>query len=267
VTPPREPRTEALAPAAVAPWVAWLTGPLLLRHRVAVGLAGLATLSAIYSVVGFSTAGRGGPYLELSTPIDEAAPFTLPAVLVYGFIYSHALIPLALVEDRRLLARAVAAYLGCVLVSVPVWLTWPVSVPREALPVTDTLSWGLTVIRAFDPPTNCFPSMHVAETSLAALLVLRMDRPLGRAMLVSAALIWWSTVALDQHWFLDGLAGVALALAADRLAFAGAAPDALRAGPRSRVGWMMAFYLFLFCLFAAPWWLGVADLAWVQPTW
>jgi len=102
-------------------------------------------------------------------------------------------------------------------VSVPVWLVWPVTVPR--FPVADSGFWVFTLnlMRATDPPINCLPSMHVAVAMFAALLVRQVDRAVGGMLLAMIPLIWYATMALDQHWFVDGLAGMMLALVAVRL--------------------------------------------------
>ena len=53
--------------------------------------------------------------------------------------------------------------------------------------------------------------MHVAVATLAGLVVHRVDPVVGRRILVLIPFIWYSTMALDQHWFVDGLAGVLFA--------------------------------------------------------
>jgi membrane-associated phospholipid phosphatase len=133
--------------------------------------------------------------------------------------------------------------------------------PRDPVVVTDLFSWGLALMRSLDPPTNCFPSMHVAESWFAAFLVLRCDRSRGRVMVVGALLSWWSTMAVDQRWFLDGLAGLSVALIADTVAFRlrPLPAQALRAGPRRRPIWVVLLYGLVFILAALPWWLGQAE--------
>jgi membrane-associated phospholipid phosphatase len=234
------------------------TRPLRPADRVAAGLLMAVLLMGTYHLVAEHMAASAAPMVELPTAVDGWVPFWAGSSLVYLGIYPHALTPLFVVEDRRVLARGAAAYLALVLGSVPVWLLWPVTVPRAPVEVDGLFTWGVALTRAIDPPTNCFPSMHVAETVLSALLCGRVDRRLRGPMLAGAALIWWSTLAMDQHWFVDGLVGALLAVGADRLAFdlRPLPPEALRPGPRWRLALPIALYAALFTAAASPWWTG-----------
>ena len=110
-------------------------------------------------------------------------------------------------DFRRWVVSAVLLYMP----AVPLWFFWPVTVPREVVPVDDFLTFGLAVVRSVDPPVNCLPSMHVAVATLAGLVIRRVDPIVGHRILFLMPLIWYSTMALDQHWFVDGLVGVILA--------------------------------------------------------
>lgn len=239
----------------------WWTGTISAGERVTATLLGMPPLMALYTSIAFATAEHPENFHALPTVVDGWVPVIPEATLIYGFLYGQVLIPLTLLEDRRVMLRGGLAYCALLAIGLPFWLLWPVAVPRLELPITDLFSWSLTLIRAFDPPTNCFPSMHVAEAFLAALVVRRMDRPLGTMLLGVAAAIWWSTLALGQHWFLDGLAGLVMALVVDWAAFGWRPlpPEAYRSGSRARLLWAVAFYLSLFVFFTTPWWIGQQD--------
>ena len=98
------------------------------------------------------------------------------------------------------------------IVATPIWVFYPVSVPRVPLPGDDYYSYLLTIIQTLDPPTNCFPSMHVAVATLGALVVRRVDKIVGSILLATVLPIWYSTVAVQQHWIVDGAAGLLLAV-------------------------------------------------------
>jgi membrane-associated phospholipid phosphatase len=233
-----------------------------------VGVAGMGSLMTLYILIAQRAAESPRTSYTLALPIDDAVGLHPWAVLIYGALYLQILAPLVLIGSRQMLARALAAVLVVVLSGVPFWLLWPVTVPRHPVPVDDLFTWGIAVVRFLDPPTNCFPSMHVAESFLAALLIRRLDRTLGSAMLLSAAAIWWSTLALDQHWFVDGLAGMLLAVAADRGVFRRPLPaSALRPAPRRHLLWALGVYLLLFIAFALPWWTGAVAPEALSPRW
>jgi len=200
---------------------------------------------------------------ELPVALDHIVPFYAPSVVVYLGIYALAVVPVCIVDDRRVLLRGAGAYATLLACGVPFWLLWPVTVPRSPIPVTDLWTWGVALMRWVDPPLNCFPSMHVGETVLAALLCWRLDRGVAVVVGILAAMVWWSTLALDQHWFVDGLSGAVFAVGAYFLWF--------RARPlpttawRTRSRWFLlgavALYILQFAAAALPWLSGVATAA------
>lgn len=242
---------------------ALVSGPVTPAVRVSWGLAGLALFFGVYGSIGAMTAASGVPGRMLPLPIDAWIPLTPAATLAYLALFPLVLTPLFLAQDRRLLVRGALVYLLMAGLSAPVWILMPVTVPRGPVPVEDLFTWGLWLTRAIDPPTNCFPSMHVAESFAAAFVIGRCDRTVGRGMLGVAALIWWSTMALDQHWFVDGVAGLLVAVVVDRLVFSWrpAAPEVLRIGPRRHLLWAVGLYALLVLAAALPWWSGLVDPA------
>ncbi|MCC6749756.1 MAG: inositol phosphorylceramide synthase [Deltaproteobacteria bacterium] len=82
--------------------------------------------------------------------------------------------------------------------------------------------WGakvlVTTLQTF--PRDCFPSLHTAISTVTLLFLLRHRRsvPLRPVVLPAVTLLtvslWVSTVYLRYHWFVDVLAGFALALLA-----------------------------------------------------
>lgn len=200
---------------------------------------------------------------QLPTLLDSMVPLSPPAVAVYLGIYALAVTPVCLVADRRVLLRGAGAYATLLLAGVPFWVLWPVTVPREPLPVVDLWTWGVALMRFVDPPLNCFPSMHVGETVIATLLSWRLDRWVGLGVGVMAGLVWWSTLALDQHWFVDGLFGAGLAVAVDAVWFRLRPLPSAAWARRSRTFVLaaVALYAVQFALAAAPWLLGLATPA------
>ena len=215
----------------------------------------------LYTVVNFALA-ETAPTRTLPTAIDNLVPFCAEAMVLYGGIYALALTPLCLLADRRVLMRGALAYGVLLLSALPFWVFWPVTVPRDPVPVHDLWTWGVAFMRFVDPPANCFPSMHVGETVLASLLCWRVDRATGTVVGILAVMVWWSTIALQQHWFLDGLFGAALAVGADTLVFRWRALPAAAYTRQSRWAllWAGGLYLAQFLILACPWWLGLDTL-------
>ena len=67
-----------------------------------------------------------------------------------------------------------------------------------------------------DPATNCLPSMHVGLSFYSARTLFHQDKRMGLLIFCGIPFIWYSTLALKQHWFLDGALGIAMALLIER---------------------------------------------------
>lgn len=169
---------------------------------------------------------------QLPTVVDGWVPFSAPWVLAYGGLYALLFAPVVAVRDRRVAMGAALGMSSIVAAAVPLWLLWPVTRLRPEVLPEGVFGHAVSVIYALDPPNNCFPSMHVATTLFAGRCVWRHDRVIGALTLLLALGVWYSSIAIAQHWFLDGLAGAALALLADAWAYRGLPRTAFPAGPR-----------------------------------
>lgn len=179
------------------------------QQRLLISIAAIGTPLAVYLVIGNHTV-TGNTY-QLATTFDALVPFSLAWILPYIYMYVASVAPVCAVKDRRLLIRWAVAVGIMYVVAAPIWVFYPVSVPREPLLGNDYYSYLLTIIQTLDPPTNCFPSMHVAVATLGALVVHRVDKIVGSILLATVPAIWYSTVAVQQHWIVDGGAGLILA--------------------------------------------------------
>jgi hypothetical protein len=71
-------------------------------------------------------------------------------------------------------------------------------------------TWVLAIVYGADRPWNCFPSLHVAMSLLAALTVLEVHRIRGMLILLLTFLIALSTILIKQHYVLDVVAAMLL---------------------------------------------------------
>ncbi|MBL8988151.1 MAG: phosphatase PAP2 family protein [Gemmatimonadetes bacterium] len=160
--------------------------------------------------------------------LDDVLPLVPSWAVVYGALYLFLiLLPIVVVREDALVRRMFAAYLS-------IWITaylfffliYPTAAPRP-----DRVSgagfglWGLRALYSADPPYNCFPSLHVAHSFVSALACSRVHRRLGTVALLAAVLVALSTLFTKQHYVVDVVAGVALALAAYGLFLRQASPD------------------------------------------
>jgi hypothetical protein len=159
---------------------------------------------------------------ELATPLEGRIAFDARWVWVYVWAYPAALIPLFLISSRRLLRRAALAYIAVLAVSFGFFAGMPVTssrlrMDREKLDISRPSDWLVSLVYRVDPPYNCFPSLHVSLSVLAAYAAWKANRAAGVAAFLGAGLVGVSVCKVKQHFLADALGGLALAALAGAL--------------------------------------------------
>ncbi len=173
----------------------------------------LAALVPLYMAIAAGTPGRALFVPELA--LDRAVPLQPAWVLAYASQWVFSFLPVFVVRGVPLRRRVVLAYLAIVTIAYTGFLLYPTVAPRPShVPGDGFVAWTLRAIYDTDPPYNCFPSLHVAYSWLAALVAYHVHRGLGLTALLWAVVISLSTLFTKQHYVLDVVAGVAMAYAA-----------------------------------------------------
>ncbi len=161
------------------------------------------------------------------TWLDQAIPFVpalLPVYLVYLPLYWWSA---ARQRNDRDLNRILYAVYFQLLLCLPFFILFPVRMPRELFYRPERYPWADFLWRWFDPPNNCFPSLHVANS----LLFVQFNWGLPRRGLYTFAFIAIiaSTVLVKQHYVADLAAGALVYLVCrwflQRLEITGVSPD------------------------------------------
>ena len=152
------------------------------------------------------------PAHDLTLWIDEATPLRSGWIIVYAGIFMAASLPGFVVRHPSLLKRTALAYVLVEAIAFVTFVLFPVhmTLRPEQIEVDSFTTWGVMLCYTLDKPTTCFPSLHVATSVLGALIVHKIDRTLGRPLLVLAVLISASTMLVKQHFFADVVAGLLL---------------------------------------------------------
>lgn len=186
------------------------------RWQVLGVLALLLTMVFGYRLVGLSV--DPGRARSLATQFDQALPFWPDSIYAYSMVYVCALYPLFAVRSSRLFTRTVVAYGWVMATSLLLFALMPVTSsgfrPDVAqLDMASFTQWGTRVTYFVDPPTNCFPSMHLSFAVLS-MLVAWSARPLWGMVAAPVVLgIAVSILTMKQHYLADGVAGAVLAAA------------------------------------------------------
>lgn len=180
---------------------------------VTIPMVMLFAIIPLYLYIGVLTRGRMTHVPELA--LDRAIPMESSWSLIYLSLFLAALLPVFVVHQRELVRRTIAAFLAIWLVAYACFLAYPTAAPRHAKAIGDDFStWALRTIHSSDVPYNCFPSLHVAQCFLAALVCYRVHRGVGAVALVWASFVGVATLFTRQHYVADVIAGALLAYAA-----------------------------------------------------
>jgi membrane-associated phospholipid phosphatase len=183
-------------------------------YRVSISMVVLVSLVPFYIFIAQLVHGRTLHAPELA--LDRLVPLQPAWGLVYGSFYLLGiLLPVLVVRQEEQIRRTVRAYL-MVWITAYIWfLAYPTVGPRPAKVIGEGFAvWGLRFLYQADPPYNCFPSLHVAHAFVSALTCYRVHRGVGIATGVCASLIGVSTLFTKQHYVLDVIAGIFLAIVA-----------------------------------------------------
>lgn len=158
--------------------------------------------------------------ISLMTSLDRRIPFRPKWVWVYsGLYYPFIISIIATLDDFRHYAFTAMSFIVLLLAQLIIAFLWPVRTPdswRDYDSNNSASEKFLALVHSYDEGGNCFPSMHVAVATLAALHILFNlggTLPIISAVVVLATvLIFVSTTFTKQHFLADLPAGFCLAV-------------------------------------------------------
>ncbi len=177
----------------------------------------LVMLVPFYVFIAGAVEGRELHVPELA--LDRAIPIVPAWSIVYGALYLFLIVlPVLLIRQGAHIRTTALAFLTVWVIAYIVFLAYPTAAPRPEKYVGEGFgAWGLNILYGADPPFNCFPSLHVAHSFVSALACSRVHQRLGTFALIAASLVALSTLFTKQHYVVDVVAGIALALIAYRV--------------------------------------------------
>lgn len=138
---------------------------------------------------------QGEPRFFPALPVDALIPFVPAFLLVYLSQYALLILAALRTKDPGLFFRRLY------LVSAIGFFCFVVFPTRFDRPSPDNVLFE--ILYQFDPPVNCFPSLHAAIALISAVA-------LGAWALPWATGIAISTVLTKQHFVVDTIAGLLL---------------------------------------------------------
>lgn len=146
--------------------------------------------------------------------IDRLIPYSPHAV--WPYLSFFLIVPLAfLAGPAERLRWLRCAFQMAALAAGVVFMLWPTTLAYPDYSTAGLSGTLLAGLLAVDSPQNCFPSLHMALTTLAILALHDPRRPARNLLLWAwGVLIGFSILQLRRHLAIDLVSGVALGFAA-----------------------------------------------------
>lgn len=179
------------------------------RTRSRLAIAGVATV--VHALL-YGLANRFPVSVPVELPLASVDRLT-PLIPLTAWIYwsDYALLFVAF-RQTALPVRFIRAFVISVVVAVVIHFLFPTIYPRALFPIgaeSESLTGALLArFRDLDAATSCFPSLHVAVATVAALAVRRMRG--GVLIAIWAGLVAVSTLTTKQHYGYDVVGGLLL---------------------------------------------------------
>lgn len=146
------------------------------------------------------------PRLLKFDAVDSVMPFWTWSVWVYFTEYIFFIVAYFGLRSGENITRYFYAYMAILLVSIAVFMVFPVTFPRGDYPVigNSISDQALIFLRTYmDSPANCLPSLHVSSCYISALCFWRESRKKTWFFLLWSTLVAISTMTTKQHYFID----------------------------------------------------------------
>jgi len=181
-------------------------------YKWGIGLALAALQSLVYFGIGHLHLNRSTEILR--TRLDDAIPFWPWTAWCYLPFYAGVfIIAIAGIKRRAVFNGAVRAVLVVMSVGAVCHVLIGAEYPRPVLhpPYPDISAAFLAAVQGIDPPGNVFPSLHVAHTTMLAMILMKDRARVGLIALAMATALALSTLTTKQHFLADVLSGYVLA--------------------------------------------------------
>ena len=193
----------ALRDSSRSYWGQKLGGTLLL---ISVSAVGFLYIDAHNAALGATITA-----LRLETHADALIPFQPAFVFAYLLYYPWLLLPLAVLREREVFFRALAAFALMQVCAALTFVWLPSHMLRPSVVPAGVAGDLVRFIYRLDMGWNVFPSLHVGHSTLVALLCWRQGHKSFPLVALGSALISVSTVLIKQHYAVDIPAGLLLA--------------------------------------------------------
>lgn len=163
----------------------------------------------VYTIAG-ATPLREATVLNPSR-IDDLIPFIAWTAWIYMAQFFFLLFSVIALKKTPAISRALYGMIAASALSFTVFFVYPTMITRDVVASEGLTGRLFEFLYRIDSSANCFPSLHVSLAWIAAAGVFEESRKKGFVAFFVAAVISISTLTTKQHYFIDVIAGLALA--------------------------------------------------------
>ncbi len=150
---------------------------------------------------------------DLQYDFEKKIPFIPEWNIIYLYTYPYIVLPLFTIFDKKIYKQTVYTLLSVAIMSFIFFILFPSRVDlREPAEGTGFIKYLMDFTQSADKPNNCLPSHHIAASVVITLFSLKYNRKLGIFTIAISGGITLSVLFLKQHYFLDIVSGIAVAL-------------------------------------------------------
>lgn len=150
-------------------------------------------------------------YIHLFS-FEGLIPFIDWTVWIYMSDYLYIAIVFVLLKDKDNMNRIYYSQIMLLMVSMFIFFLLPVQYPRPEVEYLGVSGKLVEILFSADTPGNACPSIHVAMTFLAGFGFFKEKKYLFPWFMIWAILISLSTLTVKQHYLLDIVAGLFMAI-------------------------------------------------------
>lgn len=152
------------------------------------------------------------PRLVPPSFIDRAIPVIEWTVWIYISYYALPVLAGVFIDDMHYLDRYAQSLMSACIACAIVFIFFPTEITRYTFKEDGVTGFVVKYLHLLDKPRNCFPSMHIAVSYIAAFTIIRYKKKHGIFLLVWAVMITLSTLTIKQHYIVDVAGGFVIAL-------------------------------------------------------
>ncbi len=157
--------------------------------------------------------------VELLLPGENKIPFWPAFFIIYSSVYILPAFIFFLPYKKGHLYKMFVVFFLASLIHYFIFLTFPVYYslrPAVSASLANPFMMMIQIFYQLDDPLNCFPSIHVSFAFISYYFVKRYRPEHARATFILAVAIAVSTLVVKQHYILDVISAILLAIVINR---------------------------------------------------